>query len=302
MKKQNTITQTILYLIALSILPMLFLALGPAEPVAVPGPAMDSALTTLSAATSLSGTDVMYVVVSGNSRKMAWSDLMAQIRDSIETRRWFTTGQWEWTGGEFNLGSAGTVNFYDTVIVNASAGVFVIEGNAKQLIYGDMQFISGAKLLIPPKGIATTFTHLGYAGSDGASYVVFNYGTSLTDSLATLRYLRTADWQNDGIGMVGGCDSTAMAAGSQGYPVTTRTKVFDGNASASSATLDVPIYDGQRLTIICAASDTHGFTLLDTDGECELISDANKSFTAGDVMELVGYNGIWYQAAAIAAN
>lgn len=303
MKNIKTILLAIFYMTALVSIGIMLTALTPPDPVKAmyEGEALDSPLTSLTASTSLSGSDVFYVVVSGNSRKVSWSSLMSIIRDSIEANNWPTTGSWEFIGGEFNSGSRGTVNFYDTVMVNATGGVFIIEGGAKQLVYGEMNFVTGGTFLVAPKTTITTYRHLGYIGADGSGQLTFNYGSSLTDTIPSKRSLRTDDLYFGGI-VGNSCDSIALTAGGAGLNVSANVLVLDGNATPSSVSLSAPTYNGQMLTILCAASDTHGFSLLDTDNQVELIGDANKTFGAGDVMLLTGYNGIWYQAAALAAN
>ena len=304
---------------ALFLVGFLLLAALPSVP-SQPGPARDSALSSLAAATSLSGTDIIYVVVSGNSRKLAWSDLMAQIRDTLEARNFVTTGDWQFVGAYFNAGANGRVTFADSVVFSsfvhlngityshnlypATTDLYSL-GNTLgrwdkikgRLVYADQYIITN------PSAPSTDTLIISYDGEK----MNFNSNIAFTDSGVYNIGAGLLPIDSLFINYIGGLygssvDSVALSGGSAGYAVTARVMVFDGNPTPSTVDIERPVFEGQELFIIDAGSDGHGFDLLDVDGRTELIGDANKTFSANDVMHLVGYNGVWHQVAAIAAN
>ena len=113
---------------ALLLAGLLLTAALPTNPTG-PGVPADSTVSQLGAVTTAAGTDVLYIVSGGNSRKISWSSLMSIIRDSLEARGYATAGDWSWDGGTFDAGSAGRVTFNDSVLFNYT--IYLNGGNNK---------------------------------------------------------------------------------------------------------------------------------------------------------------------------
>ena len=116
--KNKTTIQSILLMAALLLAGLLLTAALPTNPTG-PGVPADSTVSQLGAVTTAAGTDVLYIVSGGNSRKISWSSLMSIIRDSLEARGYSTAGDWSFDGATFDAGSAGKVIFNDSTVANA---------------------------------------------------------------------------------------------------------------------------------------------------------------------------------------
>ena len=116
--KNKTTIQSILLMAALLLAGLLLTAALPTNPTG-PGVPADSTVSQLTAVTTAAGTDVLYIVSGGNSRKISWSSLMSIIRDSLEARGYSTAGDWSFDGATFDAGSAGKVIFNDSTVANA---------------------------------------------------------------------------------------------------------------------------------------------------------------------------------------
>src|SRR3990167_5384354 len=116
--KNKTTIQSILMIAVLLLIGLLLTAALPTNPTG-PGVPADSTVSQLTAVTTAAGTDVLYIVSGGNSRKISWSSLMSIIRDSLEARGYSTAGDWSFDGATFDAGSAGKVIFNDSTVANA---------------------------------------------------------------------------------------------------------------------------------------------------------------------------------------
>lgn len=132
-------------------------------------------ITTFTNATSLIGTDLFYLARSPfgstNDMKLTWATLADAISDSC---------------GGFNY--LGTLKYAET---NPWYSNQVFEGPASVTFLGSVT-ATYAKFLIPNSISYTDWKHFGYAGTDGSSYLCFNYGSTSgqRDTMLTSRVLR----------------------------------------------------------------------------------------------------------------
>lgn len=212
------------------------------------------------------------------------------------------------SGANFVAGSAGKVDFYDTVTVNGVSGVFVIEGGAEMLVYDKLDFIGGWMLLPDLSIVSQYWRSLGYLGANGSSILTFDYGDGLgeVDTIGTYRYLlanyfkksgnNTLSGTNTFTGNVSfngsvsnGIDSVDVSNGLSPYTISATglsSTVILYTANTSSTIADFSNgTNGQRITLISAFSNQdqitidHGTEIHSQTGADVVLADAGDSIT-----------------------
>lgn len=228
-------------------------------------------------------------------------------------------------GALFNAAPYGLIRFNDSTYFYSGVSTFynnpvVFDGNSDLTIYGQINMISGAKLRLPAAIYSINYSSLGYVGSDGNSYLVFDYGSSggNRDTISSFRYLRnnyarvnaantfSSDNVFDGDvvmnkrltlneQLVNKIDSVQLSAGSVNIDVSVRSPliVLYSNEDAPEVT-GITGYHGQEVTFLIHPSTytTIGFT---NNSSIKLKNNSNAGLNGKDIITFVNYRGVWYE-------
>lgn len=310
----------------------------------------DSTVTSFTKVTNIDSAGVFYIVQGSADRKVEWDQMVDAVEDSMgktniayknkantfSSAQTFSSGVTFGStstftgnptvngrptfnkGADFSAGTYGTVRFYDTLIVRPTGGVFVIEGGAKMLVYGDIQFISGTFLLLNSAASTQTFKNLTYTGSDGASYVTYDYGSTAgqRDTISTYRYLLANYFKKSGSNTLSGSNTFSgkvtytkpqvftptaptMPSGSGMYDVLNASKIIVMDCSDGANTTITDFDNGTNgQEIIVQNSPASTFNLIIDDGsEIQLVGGADRTLNPGDSIHLFysSSNDIWYE-------
>lgn len=228
-------------------------------------------------------------------------------------------------GALFDAASYGLIRFNDSTYFYNGATIFynnpiVFDGNSNLTIYGEMNFIAGGKLKLSSSIYSLDYRSLGYAGSDGDSYITFDYGSTSgqRDSIPGLRYLRNNYVNLSGNNTISGSktfsgqtifnnrvtvnEQLLYQIDSVSYGVGT----FTLDASVRSpliviyGTDDAPLignilgYHGQEVTILVHPS-TYTVVNIDNNSSIKLKNGVDASLSPGSVITLINYWGVWYE-------
>lgn len=227
-------------------------------------------------------------------------------------------------GALFNSATYGTVNFNDSTYFNGTSifnnNPVTFSGSSDINVYTQINMISGAKLRLPAAIYSTNFSSLGYAGNDGDSYLVFDYGSTPgnRDSLSSHRYLRnnyarinaanTFSSNNTFNGdvtinkkltlnekFIYQVDSISLDVGNYTLDVSTRSPlvVIYGTADAPVIT-DIDGYDGQEITFIIHPN-TYTTVTFDNNAAIKCRNNTAASLNGKDIITFIQYRGVWYE-------
>lgn len=234
-------------------------------------------------------------------------------------------------GALFNSASYGIVNFNDSTYFNAGTTTFAnnpvsFDVNSNLTVYGQISMISGAKLRLPSAIYSLNFSSLGYVGSDGDSYLAFDYGstTGQRDTIPGFRYLRsnyaglasnnsftgantfsnTSTFSGQSVfnnrvtlneQLVNQVDSVAYGIGTYTLDVSNRSPliVIYGTDDAPAFN-DITGYHGQEVTFLIHPSTYTTVTFANgTSIKCK--NNANAVLNGKDMITFINYWGVWYE-------
>jgi hypothetical protein len=240
-------------------------------------------------------------------------------------------------GALFNSASYGTVRFEDSTYFYNGFSTFynnpvVFDGNSNITVYGTQDMIAGSRLKIALRSYPQTYRALGYVGSDGGSYLAFDYGSTggQTDTIPGFRYLRSnyaglssnntfngnntfygtnTYWNNVTFGepvvfskritlnkeLISKVDSVAYGAEDVTIDITTKSPyvVIYGYQDAPNVT-SISGYHGQVVTFLIHPS-TYTTVNFTNNSIIKLTGSTNVQLTPGSTITFMNFRDKWYE-------